>query len=52
MGAMTIDTGIALVLVYVLVSATVVVAFLWAVFVIGPFISRLRERRSGQRGEG
>jgi hypothetical protein len=34
-GAMTIGGGIAIVLAYVLVSMGVVVAFLWAAFMIG-----------------
>jgi hypothetical protein len=37
--------------VYVLVSTGVIITFLLAVFVIGWFIGRLRERRRGQRGE-
>jgi biotin transporter BioY len=49
--AMTIEDGTAIVLAYVLVSMGVIIAFLLAVFVIGWFIERLRERRRGQRGE-
>jgi hypothetical protein len=48
---MTIEDGTAIVLAYVLVSMGVIIAFLLAVFVIGWFIERLRERRRGQRGE-
>ena len=48
---MTIDTGIVLVLIYLLVSAIVVFAFLVVVFAIALFIGRLRERRRGQRGQ-
>jgi hypothetical protein len=48
---MTIEGGTAIVLAYVLVSMGVIIAFLLAAFVIGWFISRLRERRLGQRGE-
>jgi hypothetical protein len=44
---MTIDTGVVLVLTYLLVSALVVFAFLFVVFALG----RWRERRRGQRGE-
>jgi hypothetical protein len=43
--------GTAIVLAYVLVSMGVIIAFLLAVFVIGWFIGRLRERRRGRRGE-
>jgi hypothetical protein len=42
---MTIDDGTAIVLAYVLVSMGVIIAFLLAVFVIGWFIGRLRQRR-------
>jgi hypothetical protein len=48
---MTIEGGTAIVLAYVLVSMSVIIAFLLAAFVIGWFIGRLRERRRGQRGE-
>jgi hypothetical protein len=49
--AMTIEDGIAIVLAYVLVSMGVIITFVVAVFVIGWFIDRLRERRRGHRGE-
>ena len=42
---MTIEGGTAIVLAYVLVSMGVIIAFLLAMFVIGWFIGRLRERR-------
>ena len=48
---MIIDTGIVLVLTYVLVSAIVVFAFLFVVFALALFIDRWRERRRGRRGE-
>ena len=48
---MTIEDGTAIVLAYVLVSMGVIIAFLLAVFVIGWFIGRLRQRRRGRRGE-
>jgi hypothetical protein len=48
---MTIENGTAIVLAYVLISMGVIVAFLCAVFAIGWFIGRRRERRRGQRGE-
>ena len=48
---MIIEGGTAIVLAYVLVSMGVIIAFLLAVFVIGWFVGRLRERRRGQRGE-
>ena len=48
---MTIEGGTAIVLAYVLVSMVVIIAFLLAVFVIGWFIGRLRQRRHEQRGE-
>jgi biotin transporter BioY len=48
---MTIDHSTAIVLVYVLTSIGLIIAFLLAVFVIGWFIGRLREHRRGQRGE-
>jgi hypothetical protein len=47
---MTIDNGTAIVLAYVLASIGLIIAS--AIFVIGWFIGRLRERRRGQRGEG
>jgi biotin transporter BioY len=47
----SIDNGTAIVLAYVLASIGVIIAFLLAVFVIGWFIGRPRERRRGQRGE-
>jgi hypothetical protein len=47
--AMIVEDGTAIVLVYVLVSVGVIIAFLLAAFVIGWFIGRLRERRRGQR---
>jgi hypothetical protein len=43
---MTIEDGIAIVLAYLLVSIGVIVAFLLAVFMVGWFIDRLRERPS------
>jgi biotin transporter BioY len=48
---MTIEGSTAIVLAYVLVSMGVIIAFLLAVFVIGWFIGRLRQRRRGHRGE-
>jgi undecaprenyl pyrophosphate phosphatase UppP len=48
---MTIENGTAIVLAYVLVSIGVIIAFLLAVFVIGWFISRLRQHRREQSGE-
>ena len=48
---MTIENGTVFVLAYVLVSVGVIIAFLLALFVIGWFIGRLRQRRRGQRGE-
>jgi hypothetical protein len=48
---MTIGGGIAIVLAYVLVSMGVIVAFLWAAFMIGWFIGRRRERGREYRGE-
>jgi hypothetical protein len=41
---MTIENGTAIVLAYVLVSIGVIVAFLCAVFMVGWFIGRRRER--------
>jgi hypothetical protein len=49
---MIIENGTAIVLVYVLVSTGVIITFMLAVFVIGWFIGRLRERRRGQRVSG
>jgi Flp pilus assembly protein TadB len=48
---MTIENGTAIVFAYVLVSICVIIAFLLAVFVIGWFIGRLRQRRREQSGE-
>ena len=48
---MAIDSGAAIVLAYVLTDIGVIIAFLLAVFVIGWFISRRRQRRREQRGE-
>ena len=48
---MTIDDDTAIVLAYVLASMGVIIAFLLAVFVIGWFIGRPRQRRREQRGE-
>jgi hypothetical protein len=48
---MTIEGGTAIVLAFLLVSIGVIIAFLLAVFVVGRFIDRWRERRRGQRGE-
>ena len=48
---MTIEGSTAIVLAYVLVSMGVIIAFLLAVFVIGWFIGRVRQRRREQRGE-
>jgi len=56
--AMNIDSGTAIVLVYVLVSMGVITASLLAALATGRFIDRLRERRSrqtvpgGERREG
>jgi hypothetical protein len=47
---MTIESGTAIVLVYVLVSIGVIIAFLLAASMIGRFSGWLRQRR-GQRGE-
>ena len=46
---MTIENGTAIA--YVFVSMGVIIAFLLAAFVIGWFISRLRQRRREQSGE-
>jgi hypothetical protein len=48
---MTIDTGIVLVLTYLLVSAIVAFAFLFVVFALALFVDRWRDRHRGQRGE-
>jgi len=48
---MTIEGGTAIVLAYVLVSMGVIVAFVWAAFMVGWFIGRRRERGRGQREE-
>ena len=48
---MTIEGGTAIVLAYLLVSIGVIVAFLWAVFMVGWFIGRRREHRRRQRAE-
>ena len=48
---MTIEGSTAIVLAYVLVSMGVIIAFLLAVFVIGWFVGRPRQRRREQRGE-
>jgi biotin transporter BioY len=48
---MTVGNGTTVVLVYVLASIGLIIAFLLAAFVIGWFIDRLRERRRGKRGE-
>jgi hypothetical protein len=50
-GVMTVGNGTTVVLVYVLASIGLIIAFLLAAFVIGWFIDRLRERRRGKRGE-
>jgi len=49
--AMGIEGGTAIVLAYLLISIGVIVAFLCAVFMVGWFIGRRRERRRGHRGE-
>ena len=48
---MTVGNGTAVVLVYVLASIGLIIAFLLAAFVIGWFIGRLRQRRREQSGE-
>jgi len=50
--AMNIDSGTAIVLVYVLVSMGVIIASLVAALATGRFIDRLRERRSRQTVPG
>ena len=49
---MNIDSGTAIVLVYVLVSMGVIIASLLAALATGWFIDRLRERRSRQTVPG
>jgi hypothetical protein len=44
---MAIEGGTAIVLTYLLVSMGVIVAFLWAVLMVGWSIGRRRERRGG-----
>jgi hypothetical protein len=46
---MSIEGGTAIVLAYLLVSIGVIVAFVWAVFMVGWFIGRRDERRRGRR---
>jgi Flp pilus assembly protein TadB len=48
---MSIEGGMAIVLTYLLVSIGVIVAFVGAVFMVGWFIGRQRERRGRRRGE-
>jgi len=48
---MSIENGAAIVLAYPLVSTGVIVAFVWAVFMVGWFVGRRRSRRRGQREE-
>jgi MFS superfamily sulfate permease-like transporter len=48
---MAIEGGTAIVLTYLLVSMGVIVAFLWAVLMVGWSIGRRRERRGGRREE-
>lgn len=48
---MTVDTGIVLVLTYLLVSAIIFFAFLFVVFALALFIDRWRERRRRGNGE-
>jgi hypothetical protein len=50
--AMNIDSGTAIVPVYVLVSMGVIIASLLAALATGWFIDRLRERRSRQTAPG
>jgi len=45
---MSIDSGTAIILAYVLVSMGVIIVFLVAMLVIGRFIDRLRERSRRQ----
>jgi len=47
---MSIESGTAIVLTYLLVSIGMIIAFVGAVFTVGWFIGRQRERR-GRRGE-
>ena len=48
---MTVGNGTAVVLVYVLASIGLIIAFLLAAFVIGRFIGWLRQHRRELRGE-
>ena len=48
---MTIENGTVIVVAYVLVSVGVAITSVLAVFLIGWFIDRLRERRRRQRGD-
>ena len=48
---MSIEDATVIVLVYVLASMGVIIAFLLAVSLIGRFIGRLRQRRREQSGE-
>jgi SNF family Na+-dependent transporter len=48
---MTIEGGTAIVLVYLLVSMGVIIAFLLAASMIGRFSGWLRQHRREQRGE-
>jgi Flp pilus assembly protein TadB len=48
---MLIEGGTAIVLVYLVVSIGVIVAFLMAAFMVGWFMGRRRERRFGRRRE-
>jgi hypothetical protein len=48
---MSIEGGMAIVLTYLLVSIGVIVAFVGAVFMVGWFIGRQRERRGRRGGE-
>jgi hypothetical protein len=48
---MSIEGGTAVVFTYLLANIGVIVAFVGAVFIVGWFIGRRRERDRGQRGE-
>jgi hypothetical protein len=48
---MSIEAGTAIVLTYLLVSMGVIAAFVGAVFMVGWFIGRQRERRGRRGGE-
>ena len=48
---MTVGNGTTVVLVYVLASIGLIIAFLLAAFVIGWAFGWLRQRRRGERGE-